>query len=106
MDVLLSERAGVWDGAAGPQEQAVQGADEVRSPQPVYTVASSPELQTVAPVGADTWPRTQVIVRKVTPRDSTLIKRQIKNAVARGIQAMFRPVKGGVRPRSAPPGAG
>lgn len=87
MNAMLSERAGVWGGTAGPWEQAVQGANEVRSPRPMYTAASSPELQTVAPVEADTWPWTQVIVRKVTPGDSTLIKRQIKNAVARGTQA-------------------
>lgn len=46
---------------------------------------SPPELQTGLPINADTWPWTPVILRKVTPRDSTLIKRQVKNTVARGI---------------------
>lgn len=102
MNVMFSERAGVWDGTAGPWEPALQGANEVRSPRPVHTVASSPELQTAVPVEADTWPWTQVIVRKVTPGDLILIKRQIKNAVARGTQAVHRPANGRVRPWSAP----
>lgn len=102
MNVMFSERAGVWDGTAGPWEPAVQGANEVRSPWPVHTVASSPELQTAVPIEADTGPWTQVIVRKVTPGDLILIKRQIKNAVARGTQAVYRPVKGRVRSWSAP----
>lgn len=52
------------------------------------------DLHTVLPGKADTWPRTHVIVRKVTPSDSTGIKRQVKNAVACGTRGTYRPIKG------------
>lgn len=67
---------------------------QARLPQVMCAVDSPPELQSWVPVKADTWPWMQVIVRKVTPGDSILIKRQIKNAVACGTQDMHRPVKG------------
>lgn len=67
---------------------------QARLPQVMCAVDSLPELQTLVPVKADTWPWMQIIVRKVTPGDSILIKRQIKNAVACGTQGVHRPVKG------------
>lgn len=57
-------------------------------------VDSLPELPTMAPVKADTWPWMQVIVRKMTSGDLILIKRPIKNTVACGTQDVYRPVKG------------